>query len=424
MARNQCIFVAHENGGFAYNRGEGWKHSEKDVTFCWICSVTCGNYQSTVLCFCLFQVFYFVDCVLGTRWPPYKWNTSTCGFMFCIMRNHRIPMEIPHMVRVEEHQPWRILHNLASSTQESTIELASTSANGSLDHKEDDPITEDQSLMVEPNEDLPNLNKNCACDNYSPVKSMENEGQEPKQDLGSSQFVENLPSKSTASSNDCSSKYSPSASAVDIKSNQETQNPPALTLNLSSECIKTEFKKLEPVSNGPVFTLGSTFTFVVPANFIQGVLDLPHVVRQRPSTITFSENTCFSSTSSPVFVYESSDGGESSQDGEKENDDDDVFLDSPYSKDLFLSARQKSSDKSKQKRKYCVGAPGEVDQTFSSSGYEAEAETSSKEVCIYWFSILFFICIFLCSKNVEVYRLYVTITLLKCRFRRNSCFFL
>lgn len=336
------------------------------------------------------------------------------------MRNHRTPMEIPHMVSVEAQQSWRILHNLASSTQESSLEFAATSAKGSLDHREDDPITEDQSLMVEPNEDLPNLNKSCACGNYSSVKSMEKEGfQEPEHVLGSSQLVENIMSTSTASSKDCCSEYSPSTSAAVIKSTQETQNPPALTLNSGPECVKTEFKQSEPVSNGST-TLGSTFTPVVPANFVQGDLDLPHVVRQRQSAITFSENTCFSSTSSHVFVYESSDGGESSQDGEKENDDDDVFLDSPYSKDLYLSARQKSSDKNKQKRKYCVGAPGEVDQTFSSCGYEAEAETSSKEVCFSWFSMLFFYMhVFLCIKNE-----YVTFALLKCRFWKNSDFLL
>lgn len=305
-------------------------------------------------------------------------------------------METLQVVSVEEHQSWRTLHSVAFSTQESSVESAATSDNGSPDHREDNPITEDQSLMVEPDKDLPNLNKSCAFDSVESMKTVcfqESKGVLGDKTLNSSQLVEDVVSVSTASIKNCCSRYPPPTSATDIQTNQTAQKPPALTIHYNSECTTKDFKKLEPVSNGSIFILDSNFALEVPAKFVQGVLDLPHVVRQKQSTITFSENTCSSSASSHVFSYESSDGGESSQEGEKEDDDDDVFVEMPYSEDFFTSARPKSTDKNKQKRICCVGAQGEVDHTLSSSSYEAEDETSSKEVCCCCFSILLFICL-------------------------------
>ncbi|XP_037533532.1 stAR-related lipid transfer protein 13 [Nematolebias whitei] len=289
-----------------------------------------------------------------------------------------MPMEAPQVVSVEECPPWKTLHNMAFSTQESSVESAATSANGSPDHREDSPITEDQSLMVKPDEDLPNLNKGCICDSVEPMVTVffrESKGALGDKALSSTQLVDNV-SVSTASIKKSCSRCPPPAFAADIQTNQTAQKPPALTLNCNSECTKKDFKKLEPVSNGPIFSLDSNSAPVVPAEFVQG--DLDHVVRQKQSTITFSENTCSSSASSHVFSYESSDDGESSQDGEKEDDDDDVFVELPYSEDFFISPSRKSTDMNKQRRIYCVGAQ-EVDRTLSSSGYEAEAETSSKE---------------------------------------------
>lgn len=284
------------------------------------------------------------------------------------------------MVSVEECPPWRTLHNVAFSTQESSVESAVTSANGSPDHREGSPITEDQSLMVEPDEDVSNLNKSCVCDKVEPMATVcfrESKGVLGDKALSSSQLVANV-SVSTASIKNCCSRCPPPASAADIQTDQTAQKPLALTLNCNSGCTTKDLKKLEPVSNGPIFNLDYNFAPVVPVEFVQG--DLDHVVRQKQSTITFSENPFSSSASSHVFSYEGSDGGESSQDGEKEDDDDDVFVELPYGEDVFVSASRKSTDKNKQRRIDCVGAQ-EGDRTLNSSGYEAEAETSSKEVC-------------------------------------------
>ncbi|XP_072248241.1 stAR-related lipid transfer protein 13 isoform X1 [Leuresthes tenuis] len=302
-------------------------------------------------------------------------------------------METPSLMSFEEHQSWKHagLLKLSLSTQEASLKSATNSANGSPDHIDDDCISQAQSSTLEPGEDLAN-SKNCVGVDFTKVKFVKTECfTEPDQipeetsQCTAQLLEEKIVSLLPTSKKDCSGNSPPPAPGAEVQSNQAAQNQPGQTLNLRSE---TDCKELEPVSNGSILNLDSNHTFVTPADSGQGVLDLPHIVKQGQSTITFLDDTSLSSANSHAVVHESSDGGESSQDGEKEEDDvqhdgdddeEDVFSELPRNRDLLVRHRQRSTDGGKQKKEGCVGAQGEIDHTPSSCGYEAEGEASSKE---------------------------------------------
>ncbi|XP_018521345.1 uncharacterized protein LOC108876368 isoform X2 [Lates calcarifer] len=128
------------------------------------------------------------------------------------------------------------------------------------------------------------------------------------------------------------------------------------------------------------------------------VLDLPRIVKHKPSSITFSDSTCSTGADSHAFANESSDDEESSPEEEEEeeededghddgdddddddDDDNDVFPELPQSREALVNRRHRSNGKDKQKRRAAISAQAETDHTASNNGYEAEGETSSKEV--------------------------------------------
>ncbi|XP_038548836.1 uncharacterized protein LOC119882714 [Micropterus salmoides] len=226
-------------------------------------------------------------------------------------------MEIPTVVNLEGQK-------FAFSTQELTSESSALSSNGSTDHRGDNCFPEAQSSLMEPDEDLHEENKSFACVSHNNIESA---GavclQEPEQ-------VSVIPGEGSLD-------QSPLAPAqLGIVS---VQNHSGQTVDLNCRCVKTDFENLEPISNGHVFrppedpcsilNLDSTPIFTVSANVPDSsrrVLDLPRIVRHKPSSITFSQYTCPSGANGHAHVNESSDDGATSPEGEEDDDHDDVMM--------------------------------------------------------------------------------------------------
>ena len=304
-------------------------------------------------------------------------------------------METQPVVSLEENKSCTLLglHNLDFSTKEVSIESAATSDNGSPDNRGGDCIPEDHGPVLEPEDDIPS----SVCVVYN------NAGysrcfQEPKKVSGEGfldaalLLEENIVFESPTSNKDFCWSISPPASA-EIQSNCTAQTQHGQTLDLIFGCAKTDFKG--SVSNGAIPKLDSAPAPVVPAGQAQRVLDLPHTLTQK-STITFSDSTCPLSFNSHAIVHEISDGEESSEGREKEedgdphhDDDNEVFVDLPHTRNFHVKHRERQAGKDKKARKCFFGAQAEIDPTPSSCGYEAEEETSSKEVSFSGFSVIF-----------------------------------
>lgn len=172
-------------------------------------------------------------------------------------------------------------------------------------------------------------------------------------------------------------------------------------------CAKTEFQNLEPISNGHVYrnpgdqcsipSLVSNPQLVVPTPVYDSgckVLDLPCIVKHKLSSITFSDNTCSTGADGHAFANETSEDGESSPEEEDshddadDGDDDEVFPELPQSRELHVNSRHRRSCKDKQKRRGAVSARAETEHTVNNNGYEAEGETSNKEVWCYRFKTI------------------------------------
>ncbi|XP_070761284.1 stAR-related lipid transfer protein 13 isoform X1 [Enoplosus armatus] len=324
-------------------------------------------------------------------------------------------MEIPPVVNLGGHHSWTAsgLQKAAFSTQELTSESSALSANGSADHRGDDCLPEVQSSLLEPDEDK--LKKSFVCVTHNNIEFAEAVClQEPEQviipgetlldssPLASGQLHDAgiAPTLPRSNDNICGNISLP-VSVAEGQSDQVVQNHAGQTVDLNCECVKTDFKKLEPISNGhvfrppedpcPILIQDSIPTLTVPATGPDSgrrVLDLPRIVKHKPSSITFSHYTCPAAADSHVYVNESSDDGESSPeeeedddhgDGEDDDDDDDVFPELPQSRELLVNHRQRSAGKDKQKRRGAVSARAELDHTARNCGYEAEGESSSKE---------------------------------------------
>ncbi len=324
---------------------------------------------------------------------------------------------------MEGHQSWTAsgLQQLAFSTQELTTESSALSANGSADHRGNDSLPEAQSSLLEPDEDIHKLKKSFVCVSHKNTELVDAVClQEPEQvipgeapldlsPLASAQPHEaGIVSTLSQSNDNCCGKISLPVLVAEGQSDQVVQNHDGQIVDLTSGCVKTDFERLEAISNGhvlrppgdqcPILNLDSTPTLTVPATVPATVpdlgwrvLDLPRIVKHKSSSITFSHHTCPSGANGHTFVNESSDDGASSPeeddddhgDGDDDDDDDDVFSELPQSGDLLVHHRQRSTGKDKQKRRGAVSARAEIDHAARNCGYEEEEETSSKEVCCY-----------------------------------------
>ncbi len=277
------------------------------------------------------------------------------------------------MVTLEGRQSWKAsgLQTLTFSTQELTSKSSALSA----DHRGDDCPPEAQSSLPEHHEDghtpktdlAPVSQNNTEFSELKQVSVIPNGAHQGLNPLELPQHDEaGIASTLTTTNYDISLPVP----VAEGQSDQMVQSHAVQTEDLNSRCAKTDFT--EPVSNGHV------------------LLDLPRIVKYKPSSITFSHHTCPSAADSHAFVNESSDDGESSpgededdshDDGDDDDDDDVVFPELPPSREVSVNHRQRSKDK--QKRRGATSAQAEIDHTARSCGYEAEEESCSKEVCCY-----------------------------------------
>lgn len=311
------------------------------------------------------------------------------------------------MVNLEAHQSWAA-SGLQTSTF-STTDSFTVSADSSADHSGDDCLHEVQSSLSEPREDLHKLEESFVCVSHNDVEGAEAVwSQESEQSvipgdatldltqLGSEQLHGAGIVSASHASNDSSCSLPVLVS--EAHSDQVVHNPGHQTLNLNSGYVNTDFMRLisnshvfrPPEDPSPILSLDSP-TLTVSASVPDSGrrhLDLPRIVKHKPSSITFSHYTCPSVTDGHAFVNESSDDGESSLDDEEEeghhddgddDDDDDVFPELPQSREYPAKHRQRSTGQDKQRRRGALSVRAEINHTARSCGYEAEGETSSKE---------------------------------------------
>ncbi|XP_032446752.1 stAR-related lipid transfer protein 13 isoform X1 [Xiphophorus hellerii] len=291
-------------------------------------------------------------------------------------------METPHDASLEEHQT--ALGSATFSAQELSTE--DEDASERKGQRGDDLFPSDQRPLLEPDGDICDQKKSFTFVCYNTMALRETMCcQEPKQVLldaapGTSQLlVDNYPSISYASKENCC--LPPSAHAAEVQLNQFAQKQPDHSLNLYSTSAQRGLKALEPISNGSIISQACASTLEITANLLPKISNLPHVVKQRPSTITFSTSTGSACINSQASGYDSSDREESSEE-EKEKfnfkledvgtGDDDVFLEWPHSKDRHMTKR-------KLKKRGCLEPQADCVCTPSTCGYEAEEEISSKE---------------------------------------------
>ncbi|XP_030600428.1 stAR-related lipid transfer protein 13 isoform X1 [Archocentrus centrarchus] len=289
-------------------------------------------------------------------------------------------MEIPSEVNLEQPQSWTVfgLHKVPFCTGDSSTQSAAISANGSLDHRGHDFFSKAQSALFT-HENIDSVESVCF--------------QEPEErsvipgeaSLDTAQLLElKIVAVSHRSNQD--GRVPPHVPEAEDQSGHAVQNHPHQTLDLNCEYLKTDRKNLDPIP-----------TAEVPAAVPEcgrRVLDLPHIVKHKQSSITFSDYTCPTGGSSYAFVNESSDDGGSSQEGEKEDnnghpdgddddddddDNDDVFLELPHSRDLDVCLKQRSTGKDKENKKSCMSAQAGNNYMPRSCSYEAEGETSSEK---------------------------------------------
>lgn len=314
------------------------------------------------------------------------------------------------MVNLVGHQSWTDLGSHKVSTQELSSESSALSANGSPDHRGNDILPEAQSrVLLVPDHDVAKPKKNFVCISHNNNEFVEAAclqvpeqvsvipGDEPLDlsPLASTQLHEaGFVSTSPCSSEDCCGNFPLPVPGTKGQCDQVLHA--GQTADLNCECVKTDFKKLETISNGHIIlspedprltpNLNSfptlTVTETVPDSN-RRVLDLPRIVKHKQSSITFSDYN-----DHHAVINQSSDDGESSQEEEEDDhgdgdddDDDDVFPELPQSREHLVNHRHRSSGKDNPKRRGALSARAEIDHTDSNCGYEAEGESSSKEVC-------------------------------------------
>lgn len=314
-------------------------------------------------------------------------------------------MEIPPVVNIKGQQS---LGLETSETQEVTSGNSSPSVNGSEDHRGDDCLPEAQSLLLESDEDRHNQRKRIVSVSENNTESLETSSSHEPDHLSvspddtraesgllaSDQLHETgLVSASPGPTDNCCTDVTLPVSVAEGQSDPVVQNAAGQTSDFG--CVTTNDESLEPVSNGhdlredlyPIHNPDSSLTCVVHAagpDSGPAVLPLPRIVKHKLSSITFWHYDCPSGADSHGLINESSDDGEYSLGYEREDDDlddgddGDVFKELPQSRELPVNQRPRSKDE--QKRRGAVSARPETENTTRDRGYEAEGESSSKEV--------------------------------------------
>lgn len=315
-------------------------------------------------------------------------------------------MEIPPAVNMKG-QP--SLGSETSETQEVTSGTSSPSFNGSEGHRGDDSQPEAQSLLVESDEGRHNQRKGIVVvseniDSLETPSSQEPDHVSVSPDDAHAEFTlltsdqlheTSLVSTSPGPTDNCRVGVTRPVSVADGQSEPVVQNAAGQTSDFG--CVTTDDESLEPVSNGhdsredmhPIHNPDFSPTCVVHAAGRDSgptVLPLPRIVKHKLSSITFWHYDCPSGADSHGLINESSDDGECSLGYEREDDDldygddddADVFKELPESRERPVNHQPRSKDN--QRRRGAVSARAETESTTRDCGYEAEGESSSKEV--------------------------------------------
>ncbi|XP_071781488.2 stAR-related lipid transfer protein 13 isoform X1 [Centroberyx gerrardi] len=351
-------------------------------------------------------------------------------------------MENPPMVTSEGRQSLSVSGSptMAFSTQESSSESSalteSSSPNSSPEHRGDDRA--ESCELSEPDQDIPKLEENFDGVNYNNIEFTEAVCfQEPGRvsvlpgeallDLSppaSAEFHEpGMTSASLRSVEDCCGNFPVTVPVTEGQSDQvgqnnfaanisvENANRPGEAEDLNSGYVpyrKIEVEghhKLEQMPNGHVVrplaedtcsipTRDSPHTLSLPVTVCETsdsgrkLLDLPRIVKHKPSSITFSDYARPFGANQRAFT-ESSDDGESSHedddnddDGDSDGDDDDdnVFPELPQCREFLVNHRHRSAGKDKLRRRGAASSQAEISHTSNNGyGYEVEGETSSRE---------------------------------------------
>lgn len=252
-------------------------------------------------------------------------------------------MEIPSVVNLEGHQS-----RLQKCTAQELNSESSISINGSVDHRGDYCLCEAESSLWKPDEDLNKVKNTHIPDSHDKSECVGGVClQQPDQ-------VSVVPCES---------------SPVPVTEDLVVQNHSG---GSKSKCMKTDFERLEAVSNGHKEEM------CPDSDPGRSVSDLPRIIKHKPSSITFSNFTFPSIAEGHAFVDESSDDGESSSEDDRGHDDSDdeedcVFLELP------VNHRKSRTGKNKHKKRETVSDQAGDDHTGKNNGYEAEGEKRSTE---------------------------------------------
>lgn len=304
-------------------------------------------------------------------------------------------MEIPHVGKLEGCTSFPVSgsHTLGLSTQETSTQ---SSAGSSEEHRRDDNLPGNQSCSQLKSDCSTQESKNSCDVCHSRVECVEDmclQEAEPVPVMFGDAPVDPGLRDTTQLHEEV---------LVSIRSNEDCGGVVQLLVpvakgqrdHMLQNCEKTDLKESEPVSNGHVSQtseepqldltdLDSTAPLTAPESS-RRVLDLPRIVKHKPSSITFSDYK-----DHHAFITESSDDGESSQEEEEDDEhddgdddgDDDVFPELCPSTELLINRRHRINGEDSQRRREATSGRAELDYPGCNGGYAAEGETSSKEVC-------------------------------------------
>ncbi|KAK2912896.1 stAR-related lipid transfer protein 13 isoform X2 [Channa argus] len=258
-------------------------------------------------------------------------------------------MEIPPMVNSEEHQFRTRFASHKLTAQDPPSESSAHLDNGSTGDTEDGHVPKNKNCsLLEPLQHKTQPRKSFVCVSHSNdfAKTVCFQGQ-------ITVILEDAPLNLSPLSSTTPGEGPP---------DQVVQKNLNQTVDLNCQCVKTDFRTLEPISSGSdirplkgqkhIVTLGPTPHLTAPSP-----VALPCIVKYKQSSITFSDGSCTCGSDSHAFANESSEDGASSLeeedgrddgDGEDDDDDDDVFAELPYSGDLAVNQRFRRKDKHKE----------------------------------------------------------------------------
>lgn len=270
-----------------------------------------------------------------------------------------------------------------------TSKNSALSVNGSEEQSEDDCLPEAPSPLLEPDEDKNQRNSvdfvcKVSCDTLEAVCLRESEH------MSVTPGEEHFKSRPLASEQPCEIDAVPPPPGSNGNCCGDVLPSDPVVPNVAVDCAEPADERTEPVSHGqrvsrpPENPAPRSVTIAGPTSG-QDFPHLPRIVKHKPSSITFSHYNFAPAAGGVAFVdNESSDdysAGEEKEDDDPDcgdNDSGDVFEELPQSRELPVNHRQRSRDR--QRRRGAVSARTDIDNTTRNCGYEAEGESSSKEV--------------------------------------------